>query len=126
MNGKRGDSCRIVPGLRPLYLLFVPGIIASALLGVGSGPLQLAHAQPQYEDSGAVRHIVITVNKSRTLRIEKPFASAVVGSPDIVDALPMSDRTLYIQGKKVGTTNVSVFDQSMQLIGVIDVEVTLD
>ena len=38
----------------------------------------------------------------------------------------MSDRTLYIQGKKVGTTNVSVFDQSMQLIGVIDVEVTLD
>ena len=38
----------------------------------------------------------------------------------------MSDRRLYIQGKKVGTTNVSVFDQSMQLIGVIDVEVTLD
>ena len=66
------------------------------------------------------------LNKSRTLRIEKPFASAVVGSPDIVDALPMSDRTLYIQGKKVGTTNVSVFDQTMQLIGVIDVEVTLD
>ena len=68
----------------------------------------------------------MTINKSRTLRIEKPFASAVVGSPDIVDALPMSDRTLYIQGKKVGTTNVSVFDQGMQLIGVIDVEVTLD
>ena len=38
----------------------------------------------------------------------------------------MSDRRLYIQGKKIGTTNVSVFDQSMQLIGVIDVEVALD
>jgi len=129
MNSKQGDSRRIalqrVSGSRALYLLFVPVIIASALLGVGSGPLQRAQAQP-YEDSGAVRHIVVTVNKSRTLRIGKPFASAVVGSPDIVDALPMSDRTLYIQGKKVGTTNVSVFDQSMQLIGVIDVEVTLD
>ena len=129
MNSKQGDSRRIalqrMSGSRALYLLFVPVIIASALLGVGSGPLQRAQAQP-YEDSGAVRHIVVTVNKSRTLRIEKPFASAVVGSPDIVDALPMSDRTLYIQGKKVGTTNVSVFDQSMQLIGVIDVEVTLD
>jgi pilus assembly protein CpaC len=107
-------------------LLFVPVIITSALLGVAPGPLQHARAQPQNEESGAVRHIVVTVNKSRTLRIEKPFASAVVGSPDIVDALPMSDRTLYIQGKKVGTTNVSVFDQGMQLIGVIDVEVTLD
>ncbi|HKF10637.1 MAG TPA: pilus assembly protein N-terminal domain-containing protein [Xanthobacteraceae bacterium] len=33
---------------------------------------------------------------------------------------------LYIQGKKVGTTNVSVFDQSMKLIGVLDVEVAID
>ena len=95
-------------------------------MGSDLGALPHAQAQSRDEDSGAVRHIVVTLNKSRTLRIEKPFASAVVGSPDIVDALPMSDRTLYIQGKKVGTTNVSVFDQSMQLIGVIDVEVTLD
>jgi len=129
---KQGDSRRIarrVLSLGPVRLrnlLLVPLIIASALLGVAPGPLQHARAQPQNEESGAVRHIVVTVNKSRTLRIEKPFASAVVGSPDIVDALPMSDRTLYIQGKKVGTTNVSVFDPSQQLIGVIDVEVTLD
>jgi pilus assembly protein CpaC len=130
MSSKQGDSRPIarrrVVGVRLRHLLFVPVIIASALLGVAPGPLQHARAQPQNEESGAVRHIVVTVNKSRTLRIEKPFASAVVGSPDIVDALPMSDRTLYIQGKKVGTTNVSVFDQTMQLIGVIDVEVTLD
>jgi pilus assembly protein CpaC len=38
----------------------------------------------------------------------------------------MSDRVLYIQGKKVGTTNVSVFDQNMKLIGVLDVEVAID
>jgi pilus assembly protein CpaC len=130
MRSNQGDSSpttrRRVWGLRRRHLPFVPLIIASALLGVAPGPLQHARAQPQNEESGAVRHIVVTVNKSRTLRIEKPFASAVVGSPDIVDALPMSDRTLYIQGKKVGTTNVSVFDPSMQLIGVIDVEVTLD
>jgi pilus assembly protein CpaC len=43
-----------------------------------------------------VRHIVVTLNKTRTLRLDKPFASAMVGAPDIVDALPMSDRVLYI------------------------------
>src|SRR5262245_50692977 len=130
MRSNQGDSRRIarrrVYGLRLRHLLFVPVILASALLGIGPGPLQHAQAQSHNEDSGPVRHIVVTVNKSRTLRLERPFASAVVGSPDIVDALPMSDRTLYIQGKKVGTTTVSVFDQRMQLIGVIDVEVTLD
>jgi pilus assembly protein CpaC len=130
MRSNQGDgrrrARRRVCGLRLRHLLFVPVIVTSALLGIGPGPLQHAQAQSHDEDSGPVRHIVVTVNKSRTLRLERPFASAVVGSADIVDALPMSDRTLYIQGKKVGTTNVSVFDQSMQLIGVIDVEVTLD
>jgi pilus assembly protein CpaC len=72
------------------------------------------------------RHITVTRLKSRTLRLEKPFSSAVVGSPDIADVLPMSDRIIYIQGKKVGTTNVSVFDQDKNLISVLDLEVGLD
>ena len=101
----------------------MPLIIAWALLGVGPGPLQYAQANG---DSGGVQHIVVTLYKSRTLVLPKPFASVVVGSPELVDALPMSDRRLYIQGKKIGTTNVSVFNQSMQLAGVIDVEVTPD
>ena len=106
---------------------FAPVILVTALLVVWPGWLRAAQAQSWVsEEAGGVRHIVVTINKSRTLRFDKPFASAVVGAPDIVDALPMSDRVLYIQGKKVGTTNVSVFDQSMKLIGVLDVEVAID
>ena len=105
----------------------MPVLIAWALLGVGLGAVQQAQAQSRDEDSGGgVQHIVVTLHKSRTLKLPQPFASVVVGSPDLVDALPMSDNRLYIQGKKTGTTNVSVFNQSMQLAGVIDVEVTLD
>jgi len=106
-------------------LLFVPAILVTALLVVSPGWLRTAQAQ-SWAESGRVRHIVVTLNKSRTLRFDNPFASAVVGAPDVVDALPMSDRVLYIQGKKVGTTNISVFDQSMNLIGVLDVEVAID
>lgn len=73
-----------------------------------------------------VRHIAIPINKSVTLTIAKSFSSAVVGSPDIADALPMTDRTLLIEAKKIGTTNVSIYDQNMHLIKVVDVEVTLD
>ena len=132
MSSKPGNSGRIARrvislGSARLRLLFVPVLIAWALLGVGLGAVQQAQAQSRDEDSGGgVQHIVVTLYKSRTLVLEQPFASVVVGSPDLVDALPMSDRRLYIQGKKVGTTNVSVFNQSMQLAGVIDVEVTLD
>ena len=104
-----------------------PVIRVIAWLVVWPSWLRTAQAQSwMSEESGRVRHVVVTLNKSRTLRFDKPFASAVVGAPDIMDALPMSDRVLYIQGKKVGTTNVSVFDQSMKLIGVLDVEVAID
>src|SRR5262249_4063899 len=77
-------------------------------------------------ENNGVRHVVIPINKSKTFRLDQPFSTAVVGSPEIADALPMSDRSLYIQGKKLGTTNVSVFDTSMRLLGVLDVEVTPD
>jgi pilus assembly protein CpaC len=128
MSSIQGDTRRI--GRRVISLgsarnlFFVPLIIACALLGVG--PVPLPYAQANGDDAGGVQHIVVTVHKSRTLMLEQPFASVVVGSPDLVDALPMTERRLYIQGKKIGTTNVSVFNQSMQLAGVIDVEVTPD
>ena len=70
--------------------------------------------------------LAVTLYKSRTIRLDEPFATAVVGSPDIADVLPMTDRGLYIQGKKIGTTNVSVFDRDQRLVAVIDLEVTLD
>ena len=74
----------------------------------------------------AVRRVVVTVNKSRTFQVEKPFTKAIVGSPDIVDVLPMSNQTLYLQGKKLGATNVSIFDADARLIGILDVEVAID
>jgi pilus assembly protein CpaC len=136
MKSGEGDG-RLIAGRRMSELLpaRLPGrlcahlIVAAVFLISGLGPLARLHAQPgawETEDRGAVRHIVVTLYKSRTLRLDKPFASAVVGSSDIVDALPMSDRSLYIQGKKVGTTNISVFDQTMRMVGVLDVEVAVD
>jgi pilus assembly protein CpaC len=74
----------------------------------------------------STRALVVTLYKSRTIHLDQPFATAVVGSPEIADVLPMTDRGLYIQGKKIGTTNVSVFDQDQRLVAVIDLEVALD
>jgi pilus assembly protein CpaC len=92
----------------------------------GAGPAMSQQASVYQGDAATARHVTLTRYKSRTLRLERPFAQAVVGAPDIADVLPMSDRVIYIQGKKIGTTNVSVFDQDKHLISVIDLEVTLD
>ena len=78
------------------------------------------------DEAAYVRRIAVTHHKSRTIRLDTPFHTAIVGSPEIADILPMSDRVIYVQGKKVGTTNVSVFDADKQLITVIDIDVTID
>jgi pilus assembly protein CpaC len=103
---------------------------AVAVLGLitSSGqPLAQAQTSRAWRSEGEpVRRLVVTLYKSRTFHLERPFATAVIGAPDIADVLPISDQSLYIQGKKVGTTNLTVFDQNQKLVGVLDVEVTVD
>jgi pilus assembly protein CpaC len=96
---------------------------------VSSGLVWPALAQSSrgwHSEGEPVRRIVVTLFKSRTFHLDIPFATAVIGAPDIADVLPMSDHTLYIQGKKVGTTNLTVFDQNQKLVSVFDVEVSVD
>jgi len=94
---------------------------------VSTAPPAIAQSARFWEsENDGGRHIAVTLNKSRIIRILKPFTAAVVGSPEIADVMPLSDRSLYIQGKKVGTTNLSVIGEDQKLINVIDVEVSLD
>ena len=55
-----------------------------------------------------------------------PFGEIVVGDPETADVNALSDRTLYVLGRKLGTTNVTLFDADKNLLAVIDVEVTHD
>ena len=69
---------------------------------------------------GTVR---VTLGKSETLRTSRGFVDLVVGDAEIADVMPLTDETLYVLGKKIGTTNVSIYDASKQLVGVIEIEV---
>src|SRR6516165_4769970 len=73
-----------------------------------------------------VQRVRVILNKSRTFRVDTAFATIVAGSPDIIDVKSLSDHLIYIQGKQTGTTNVILFDSSMNQIGILDVEVGLD
>jgi hypothetical protein len=69
MNSTERDGC-CRPGL-PLPLVFAAVIRVTALLVVWPGWLRTAQAQSWVsEEGGRVRHIVVTLNKSRTLRFD--------------------------------------------------------
>ena len=68
----------------------------------------------------------VPVNKSQVLRADRPYAKALIGNPEIADVLPLTDDSLYVLGKKPGTTSLTLYDSRNHLIAVVDVVVGPD
>ena len=68
----------------------------------------------------------ISIGKSESVRSEGGFSEVIVSDPDIADAIPLTDRSLSILGKKIGTARVSLYGEGKKLVGVYDVEVSYD
>lgn len=108
-------------------MLATAGAAAAAFsLVQDAAPAWARKAGPCHPVTEQVSAMKVTLNKSRTLCFSDPFSTAVIGAPEIADVLPMTDSMLYVQGKKVGATNISVFDQQRRLVSVIDLDVTPD
>jgi len=86
---------------------------------------EIVRTQTRREEA-PIRYERITVNKSRTVRSDTAFSDVLVGNSEIAEVVPISDRSIYLLGKKLGTTNVSMFNASKQLLGIIDVTVEED
>ena len=88
-----------------------------------------AHAQQQHRvrQPGAYRDAcAVTVGKTQDVRTDQSFADITVGDPDVADVSPLTDHSLSILGKKIGTTRVTVYDADKKPVGIFDIEVSYD
>ncbi len=78
--------------------------------------------------SGATRTTMLTVaiGKSQDVRTATSFVDVIVGDPEVADVNPLTDHSISILGKKIGTTRVSVYAEGKKLVGIFDVEVSYD
>jgi pilus assembly protein CpaC len=101
-----------------------------AALGVLLAPATLGDAQAQriLQISGAKHTTIVrvTVGKTEDLRIEDAVSEVTVGDQEVADVTPLTDHSLSILGKKIGTTRVSLYSEGKRQIGIIDVEVSYD
>jgi pilus assembly protein CpaC len=70
--------------------------------------------------------VMVTIGKSQDVRTGTSFIDVMVGDPEVADVNPLTDHTLSILGKKIGTTRVQVYAEGKKLIGIFDVEVSYD
>ena len=101
----------------------------AALAAAGAAALVAASpasAQISIAEGVHAGELDVPVNKSQVIRADRPYAKALIGSPEIADVLPLTDSSLYVLGKKPGTTSLTLYDRSNRLIAVVDVVVGPD
>ncbi len=104
------------------------GVLIAALLTLvvygTPGSAQTRSAAAMDARTGAVMNV--PVSKSQTLRVERAIGKAIIGNDEIADVLPVSLSSVYVLGKTVGSTNLSLFDRQGALIAVVDIVVSPD
>jgi pilus assembly protein CpaC len=119
LSAKRGRLLSCASALFSILALVVTLLVPSSVTAQpGDSTFEI--------ESAPVRRLTMVINKSRTIRLQQPFSTAVVGAPEIADVRPVSDRVIYVLAKKIGTTNLIAFDNDKRPIGVLDIEVTPD
>jgi pilus assembly protein CpaC len=68
----------------------------------------------------------VALHKSGIIKLSRAAEKVSVGNPDIADILVMPGDQLYILGKRLGTTNVVVWDKPGRIFEAFDIEITHD
>lgn len=101
--------------------------IALALAGTALAPA--AATAQVYGQGGTNIHagtVDIAVNKSQVLTADTAIDRAMIGNEEIADILPVSSNSIYVLGKAVGTTSLTLYDRSNRVIAVMDISVGPD
>ena len=119
----RGKS----PTSRGSWATRAGGFAAALALGLTILPLAAAQARDGETVASRTSAIVkISIGKSESVRTDGAISEVIVSDPEIADAIPLTDRSVSILGKKIGTARVSMYGEGKRLVGVYDVEVAYD
>lgn len=102
-------------------------LLASAAIALAAplafAPPALAQTREAELHAGTLE---VPINKSQVVSADRPIAKALVGNSEIADVLPISNRSIYVLGKKAGTTSLTLYDAANRVIAIMDVSVGPD
>ena len=70
--------------------------------------------------------VEVPINKSQVITADRPIARAMIGNDEVADIFPISDRSVYVLGKSLGTTSLTLYDSRNNVLAVMDVAVGPD
>jgi pilus assembly protein CpaC len=100
-------------------------VLLAAVLPITSADAQLASVKVDTEGANA-GEFRVPLNKSQILRVDQRFGDLRLGNSAIADVVPLTDRTIYVLGKAVGSTSMTILGANGRLLAVVDLMVTFD
>ncbi len=85
-----------------------------------------AAADTMRSESARSRVIFVPRDKSLSFRLERPASKIVVAQPETAEIVATTDRSFYVRGVALGSTNLLVYGPGGHLQEVIDVRVGYD
>jgi len=104
-------------------------ILAGLMAALAFSAIPIAEVQAQDVltiSTGRTSLITVEKGKPKTIRTHNSFYEIVVGDPEIANVQPLTNRSFYVLGMNAGTTGIALFDEQKNLIGSVDVEVSVD
>lgn len=103
---------------RSLYAAALP------LALLASSPVQ---AQAQFGGGGIhAGTLEIPLNKSQVVTADRAIAKALIGNAEIADIVALTENSLYVLGKGMGTTSLTLYDARGRVLSVMDIAVGPD
>jgi len=105
---------------------FVKRVVMTAAAVAALGIAHPALGQISFASDVGAGELEVPVNKSQILRTDRPYSKALIGNPEIADIVSISSTSVYVLGKKNGTTSLTLYDRANRLIAVVDIVVGPD
>ncbi len=70
--------------------------------------------------------VLVPINMSQVIEVRDEFKEVSIGNSEIADVVPLTTSSLYVFGKQMGTTSLTITGANGQVMAVVDLVVSFD
>jgi len=99
--------------------------VSAAIMALGVG-VSLAADAPATVSGAPIDSFTLAMGKSRLVELPSAYSDVMIGDPKIADIVPISNHSVYVVGRGMGTTALTVYGVGKKAIYTADVVVSAD
>src|SRR3954471_13333767 len=100
-------------------------VLSAAMMSLGGG-VSLAADAPAMVSGAPADSFTLAMGKSRLLELPSPYSDVMIADPKVADIVPLNNHSVYVVGRGMGVTVLTVYGAGKKVIYTADVVVSAD